>query len=192
MWFEKREAAPQVSDGLWEPGARAQQALMELARLGGRASGPAYEKLREKVLAAIAALQDEHGIHPAMKLARWEEVQVQFRLPPERVGDLVIANRPGYGWNEEMSEDLKLFSTPLETGYKQAIIPDETPGMWVPFMVMGPGVKKGYFLGDKPINMVDQYPTLMKLLHAQSPQVVQGKVLDSILTEKFKNEFPGR
>jgi predicted AlkP superfamily phosphohydrolase/phosphomutase len=157
-----------------------------------RASGPAYEKLRAAVISAVTSLQDGRGVHPAMKIARWEDAESQFRLPHERVGDLIVANRPGYGWNEEMSEDLKLFSTPLETGYKQAILPDDSPGMRVPFMVMGPGVKRNYFLGDKPIDMVDQYPTLMRLLRARSPQFVQGKVLDAIFTDGFNRESRGR
>ena len=35
-----------------------------------------------------------------------------MRLDPERIGDLVIANDAGYGWNEEMTADLKIFSDP--------------------------------------------------------------------------------
>jgi len=154
-----------------------------------RASGPAYEKLRNEVVDALVSFEDDEGINPVMKIAKWEDAENKFRLPHERVGDLIIANRPGYGWNEEMSEDKRLFSVPLKTGYKQAIISDDYPAMWCPFMVMGPGVKKNYFLGNQPINMVDQYPTLMKLIHAKSPNFVQGKVLDKIFTEKFKMEF---
>ena len=150
-----------------------------------RASGPEYEKLREEVIATLKSLRDENGIHPVAKIAKWENVENEFRLPEERVGDLVIANRPGYGWNEEMSEDLKLFSTPLKTGYKQAIISDDYPAMWAPFMVMGPGVKKGYFMGYQPIRMLDQYPTLMTLLGAKIPDFVQGRVLEEIFTDEF-------
>jgi len=157
-----------------------------------RASGPEYEKLRDKVIKVLESLEDERGINPVMKIARWEEAENKFRLPHERVGDLVIANRPGYGWNEEMSEDLKLFSTSLKTGYKQAIISNDYPAVWCPFIVMGPGVKKNFFLGNQPIDMVDQYPTLMKLIGAKSPNFVQGKVLNKIFTEKFKKEFQKR
>ena len=71
-----------------------------------------------------------------------------------------------------------------ETGYKQAIISDDIPSMWVPFMVMGPGVKKGYFMGNEPISMVDQYPTLMKLIKVQIPGFVQGKAVENIFSEK--------
>jgi predicted AlkP superfamily phosphohydrolase/phosphomutase len=151
-----------------------------------RAAGPAYEKLRKEVIDALSSLRDEKGVGPLMKLARWEDAEAQFRLPHERTGDLIVANRPGYGWNEEMSEDKKLFSASLETGYKQAIVTDDVPGMLVPFMVAGPGVKKNYFLGAAPVDMVDQYPTLMKLLGAKSPDFVQGRVLEQIFTEDLK------
>ena len=154
-----------------------------------RDSGPAYEKLRNEVADTLISFADEEGINPVMKIAKWEDAENKFRLPHERVGDLVIANRPGYGWNEEMSKDKKLFSLPLKTGYKQAIISDDYPAMWCPFMVMGPGVKKNFFLGNHPFNMVDQYPTLMTLIKAKLPDFVQGAVLNEIFTEKFKEKL---
>lgn len=144
-----------------------------------RASGSLYEKLREEVRIALLQLEDE-GVKPVMQLSTWEDAEGQFRLPPERVGDLIISNRPGYGWNEEMTEDLALYSEPLKTGYKQAIISDNYPAMWVPFVVAGPGVKKSNFLGDKPYEMIDQYPTIMKLIGAKSPSFVQGKPIRSV------------
>lgn len=151
-----------------------------------RASGSEYEKLRDEVTDALKSLEDEDGIKPLIKIANWEEAENKFRLPHERTGDLIIANRPGYGWNEKMTKDKEIFSVPLKTGYKQSIISDDYPAMWAPFMVMGPGVKKNYFLGDEPISMVDQYPTLMKLMGIESPNFVQGRVLDEIFTEEFK------
>ena len=154
-----------------------------------RASGPAYEKLRNEVADVLLSFKDVEGINPVAKIAKWEDAENKFRLPHERTGDLIIANVPGYGWNEEMSEDKKLFSVPLKTGYKQAIIPDDYPAMWCPFIVMGPGVKKNYFLGNQPINMVDQYPTLMQLLGAEMPNTVQGEVLDKLFIEEFKKGF---
>jgi hypothetical protein len=108
---------------------------------------------------------------------KWEDVKSVLRLDPDRAGDLVIANLAGYGWGEEMTADLKVFSEPLETGYKQAIKAEEVPGMWTPFIIAGPGIKKGYFLGDKPFEMVDQYPTIMTALGVKIPDFVQGKVL---------------
>ena len=73
--------------------------------------------------------------------------------------------------------------TPLKSGYKQAILPRETKGMWTPFIIMGPGVKKGFKL-KRPISMVDQYPTIMHLMGMKIPDFVEGRRLDEIYDEK--------
>lgn len=69
-------------------------------------------------------------------------------------------------------------ATPLKTGYKQAIKSETTPGMWTPFIIAGPKIKQNYFLGNKPIEMVDQYPTIMTALDEKIPEFVQGKTLN--------------
>jgi arylsulfatase A-like enzyme len=75
-----------------------------------------------------------------------------------------------------MSSDLQVFTQPKESGYKQAVDPN-TPGMWAPFIIAGPGIKQNNYLGDKPINHIDQYPTIMKALNVKTPDFVQGKAL---------------
>lgn len=152
--------------------------------LGGnwkRANGSDYEKLREEVKKSLQELEDENGIKPLEKVVEWTDVENTFRLDKERTGDLIIANRPGYGWSEEMTDTLEVFSTPLISGYKQAVISDNVEGMWAPFIIMGPGVKKNNYLGEQPVDMVDQYPTIMKLLNIKSPDFVQGKVIENAL-----------
>ncbi len=152
--------------------------------LGGdwtRASGPEYEQLRERVKKLLLELEDGRGVKPIVKITGWEEATSEFRLTPERSGDLIIANRPGYGWSEELTGDLAIFTTPLKTGYKQAILTEEVKGMWTPFVIVGPGIRKGNNLGVKPINMVDQYPTLMQLLGRESGDWVQGRVLEEVI-----------
>jgi predicted AlkP superfamily phosphohydrolase/phosphomutase len=143
-----------------------------------RATGPEYEKLREEVRATIQELKTEDGQPIATDIVNWEDAKEFMKLDPERVGDLVVANQPGYGWNEEMSEDLKVFSEPLSSGYKQAIDGRNVPGMWTPFVIAGPGIKKNNYLGPEPIDHIDQYPTLMKALGKTVPEFVQGKALD--------------
>ncbi|MEK6916198.1 MAG: alkaline phosphatase family protein, partial [Nanoarchaeota archaeon] len=143
-----------------------------------RASGEEYEKLREEVTAALLELNDtETGERPVDAAVKWEDVEEYLDLPADRVGDLVIANKAGYGWNEEMSASLNIFSTPLIGGYKQAVFANETKSMWTPFIIMGPGVKKGFRIKE-PITHIDQYPTIMKLLGFKSPEFVDGKELD--------------
>ena len=143
-----------------------------------RASGEEYEKLRQQVIDALESLKDTDETKPLTEVVKWEDAKEFMQLDPERVGDLVIANAPGYWWNEEMSKDLKIFSESLITGYKQAIESKDVPGMWVPFIIAGPGVKKNYFIGDEPFKMIDQYPTIMKALGEKIPDFVQGKALD--------------
>jgi len=141
-----------------------------------RASGPEYEKLRAEVIKTLEELKDDNGQKPFVAATKWEDVKEFLQMDPDRVGDLVIANAPGYGWSENMSKDLTLFVNANESGYKQAVDPN-VPGMWAPFMIMGPGIKGNNYLGDKPINHVDQYPTIMNALKLKSPNFVQGKIL---------------
>jgi len=144
-----------------------------------RASGPEYEVLRNKIIKLLIELEDENGKKPIASVTKWEDVEKFLDLPMDRVGDLVIANEAGYGWNEEMTEDLEVFDIPLKTGYKQAIHPNEEKSMWTPFIIMGPGVKKGYEIKE-PKKHVDQYPTIMRLLGIEIPDFVEGKALEQI------------
>ncbi|MDD5080221.1 MAG: alkaline phosphatase family protein [Candidatus Omnitrophica bacterium] len=145
-----------------------------------RSTGPRYKKLREEVRLALQGLRDESGTCPVMRIATWEESDRVFRLCRERIGDLILSNRPGYAWTEEMSDDKKIFSNSLITGYKQGILTEKCPAIWCPFIIMGPGVKKNNFLGNDPVDMIDQYPTLMKLLGVKLPDFVQGKPLEDV------------
>ena len=145
-----------------------------------RASGAKYEALRKKITALLLALQDDNGENPISGITRWEDVRTFLDLPEDRVGDLIISNKVGYGWNEEMSEDLKLFTASLPTGYKQAINPRNEKCIWTPFLIMGPGVKKNNEI-KKTMRLVDQYPTIMKLLNQEIPSFVEGEVIKEII-----------
>jgi len=150
--------------------------------LGGnykRASGPAYSALRETVKRTLLDLADENGIKPADKIVNWEDAG-ELDLPMDRVGDLVVANRPNYGWIEDISSDMMIFKESLKSGYKQAIIPDNVKAMWTPFLIMGPGVKRNYRISE-PIRHIDQYPTIMRLLGKRIPKFVEGLPLEEIL-----------
>lgn len=142
-----------------------------------RVSGPAYENLRNEVITSLESLQDQDGQKPLDLVVKWEDAQTVFHLDPDRIGDLVIANKPGFSWGEEMSTDLALFTIPLESGYKQAVNAENVPGMWAPFIIMGPGIKENNFLGNTPFQIIDEYPTILKALKIKSPDIVQGKVV---------------
>lgn len=142
------------------------------------ASGPAYERLREEVISTLRELRDAQGLSPLAALHTREESS-QWGLPRERVGDLVIANEVGYGWIEDVTEDLEVFAESLKSGYKQAILTDREQGLWTPFMVMGPGIKKGHRL-SRPISHLEQYPTVMKILGVSPPYKPDAEALAEV------------
>ncbi|MGI8605360.1 MAG: alkaline phosphatase family protein [Verrucomicrobiales bacterium] len=151
--------------------------------LGGnwkRNSGPHYEQLRALVKSLLRDLQDSDGVFPLDKIVEWENASKELRLLPERVGDLIIANRAGYRWTEEITADLELFSVPRVSGSKQAILSENARGLWTPFVVMGPGIKKGHYLGEQPMEMVDQYPTIFRALGLANSAWVQGRVVSEV------------
>jgi arylsulfatase A-like enzyme len=55
-------------------------------------------------------------------------------------------------------------------------------GLWTPFVIVGPGIRKAHNLGARPIEMVDLYPTLFQALGLPKSAWVQGRVV----TEAFE------
>jgi predicted AlkP superfamily phosphohydrolase/phosphomutase len=145
-----------------------------------RGSGPEFEKLRDEVIKTLTALKDINGQSPLVKAVKWEDAKDVYRLPQDRIGDLVLEAKLNYFWYEEADASGKVFSTPLTTGYKQSIDPLKNKCMWTPFLVWGPGVKKGYAFKE-PISHVDQLPTIYKLMGVEIPKHVQGRVLQEAL-----------
>lgn len=143
------------------------------------AHGPAYERLRAEVLAAIRGLRDERGEAPLAEALPREEA-AKWGLPGERVGDLVLANRTGFSWAEEVSEAREVFVRTHKGGYKQAILPEGEKALWTPFVIVGPGVKAGHRL-SRPIHHVEQLPTILELLKIQAPYEMDGKPLRELL-----------
>ena len=153
--------------------------------LGGnwkRAKGEDYEELRDKIIGILEDLKDEDGTSPVSLIVKWENVEDYLNLPKERVGDLIIANEVGYHWDEEITQDGEVFSVPLKSGYKQAILPENEKSVWTPFIIAGPGIKRGYRI-EEPIHHIDQYPTIMELLGEDIPSFVEGEILSDIFAE---------
>lgn len=144
-----------------------------------RGSGEEYEALRTQVANILLNLTDD-GKQVVASVTKWEDVPEFLDLPTDRVGDLIIANEKGYGWNEEMSASHEIFSTPLKTGYKQAIDSERENCMWTPFIIMGPGVKEGHMITSSK-SPLDQYPTIMTLLGEEIPDFVEGKAIEEIM-----------
>jgi len=151
--------------------------------LGGnwnRASGPEYEALRNRVITLLKNLKDDNGIAPLAKIVKWEDAHKEFNLPTNTAGDLVIANTIGYNWVEDVTKDNVVMKAPLISGYKQGVLAEEEPDMRTSFIIMGPGIKKGFKL-ENPIGNADQLPTILQLLHIAIPEYMQGKVITEIM-----------
>ncbi len=150
--------------------------------LGGdykRASGAKYEALRKEVIAELETLKDSQGITPVSQIVKWEDAEKTFDLPSNRVGDLVLEATTGYRLWEEMTDDLALFTIPRATGYKEGVNPLD-PSIQTPFIIAGPGVKKGVVL-NKAIKHIDQLPTILNLMKVSIPDYVEGRVVEEVI-----------
>lgn len=143
-----------------------------------RASGEVYEKLRNEVKATLEQLMDGNTKAIA-QVVSFEDAPKFFEVPSDRVGDLSIEIAPGYGFSEAATADGKVLTDSLTSGNKQAYDP-KVEGMQTPFVIMGPGVQKGYRISHD-ISHVDQLPTILELLKVKIPDYVQGKVLNEIM-----------
>lgn len=146
--------------------------------LGGnykRARGTEYESFRQEVAAELSSLKDENGVNPVSKIVKWEDAE-SLDLPTDRVGDLVLEATTGYRLWEEMTEDKTIFTTPQATGYKEGVNPFD-PTIQTPFLIAGPGVKKGVSL-SKPIRHIDQLPTILNLMKVPVPSHVEGRLIE--------------
>lgn len=149
--------------------------------LGGdwtRAAGPTYDALRSEVVLALETLR-EGELAPVVRVTRWEDAERGVDLPADRVGDLVLSSRAGYAWNEQLTADHALFGDALVSGYKQGVSPETTPGLWTPFLIVGPGIRAGHRIAA-PIHAIDQLPTLLRSLGQPVPSTVQGTAVAEI------------
>ena len=143
-----------------------------------RGSGSAYEALRARAAALLAARKD--GDAPVIdKTVPWEKAG-ELHLPKDRVPDLIIAMKPGYALTEDMDKSGEILRASLQSGYKQAVIADKEPRLWTPFVVMGPGVKKNFHF-PAPVSNIDQAPTLLSLLGVASPSYSEGRVIKEMM-----------
>lgn len=150
--------------------------------LGGdwhRGQGPEYEALRQEVISTLLSLKDVNGIKPVQNAIPWEEAPQFFELPTDRIGDIVLEGTVGYFWSEEMDNSLSVYEDPLNSGYKQSVDAKKNDCMWAPFVVMGPGVKKGGQL-SAPISHIDQLPTILDLMGIDIPSYVEGRVVEEM------------
>jgi predicted AlkP superfamily phosphohydrolase/phosphomutase len=136
------------------------------------------EKLKAEVRRALEELKDENGQSPFAEILDLTEAEASG-LPVDRIGDFTVGFKGGYSGIEKVTGDGAIFQKTLKGGYKQGVMPAEE-GMLTPFMIAGPGVKKGFALPAK-INHQDQYPTIFKLMGLKTPEFVEGRVITELL-----------
>ena len=142
-----------------------------------RASGKEYIKLRDEVIKALQELKGPDGRPPVSKIVKWEEA-AQLGLPGDRVGDLILANNVPYGWAEDITAQGEIFKKTTRTGYKQAALP-ELPGLHTPFVIAGPGIKKGHKLKETLFH-TQQLPTVYKILGKKQPPWLERKAISEV------------
>ena len=146
-----------------------------------RASGEDYEKLKQEVIKTLSELKDYKGQTPLRKVIDRNNL-AELDIISNRTGDLVIANKPGFHWSEEISVDHKFFVKSYMAGYKQAVIPSESNGMLTPFVIVGPNVKKDYAI-QNPIKHINQLPTILNLLNVEFSNDLRKNILHEILIQ---------
>jgi predicted AlkP superfamily phosphohydrolase/phosphomutase len=136
------------------------------------------ETLKAEVRQALEQLKDENGLSPFAEILDLNEAEASG-LPVDRIGDFTVGFKGGYSGIEKVTGDGAIFQKTFKGGYKQGVMPSEE-GMLTPFMIAGPGVKKGFALPAK-INHQDQYPTIFKLMGLKTPEFVEGRVITELL-----------
>jgi hypothetical protein len=136
------------------------------------------EKLKAEVRRALAELKDEKGQSPFAEILDLKEAEASG-LPVDRIGDFTVGFKGGYSGIERVTGDAAIFQKTFKGGYKQGVMSSDE-GMLTPFMIAGPGVKKGFALPAK-INHQDQYPTIFKLMGLKIPEFVEGRVITELL-----------
>lgn len=151
--------------------------------LGGnwkRGSGPEYEKLVNDVIKSVKEIKDSNGTHPLVQAVKAKDAVKKYKLPLNRIGDIILEARVNYFWYEEVDKSLSVIVDSKTTGYKQSIDPKINKCMWTPFIVWGKGIKKGHKIKE-PISHIQQVPTFLQLMGMKIPEYMEGKPLNEIL-----------
>jgi len=150
-----------------------------LGPIWNRGVGTDYENLRNEVIQALEELKDSKGKNPLSMAVKWENVASELKIPADRSGDVVIVANPGYGWAEDITKELNIFNLPLATGYKQSVLAKNSPGLWTPFIIVGKGIKKNHLI-TRPIQHVDQAPTILRAMGKTIPKYMEGSIIEEV------------
>jgi len=151
-----------------------------------------YEETRDLVIETLYNLKDPETNNRIIELAIKREDAGYLGLNGERIGDVIYFLKPPYGIFDGNLGDLNA-SIITKSEYERPIInmsqsffgahayylPSTIHGNFsvsVPFIISGPGIKKGYKLNNI-VNLVDVAPTLSNMLDIPTPKNSEGKIL---------------
>lgn len=155
-----------------------------------------YEEIRDLIIETLYNLKDPNTNERIIELALRKEEAGYLGLNGERIGDVVYFLKPPYGIFDGNLGKLDASSI-TNNEYKRPVVdmsrsffgahayylPTTRFGNYsisVPFIISGPGIKKGIQLNDI-VNLIDIAPTLSHLLNIPIPKNSEGRVLYEII-----------
>ncbi len=136
---------------------------------GGIVEPKEYEKLRNRIIEALRSYKDPRlAVCPFSLILKSEDAKL-IGLYGDRIGDIIVAMRPGglYG----QGHGIFLPTADYGISSLKAVL-----------IMAGPGVKKNYEL-KRPVWLVDVAPTIAHLMNIPSPRQAEGKVLYEIFQD---------
>ena len=155
-----------------------------------------YEKTRDLVINTLYDLRDPDTNEKIIKIALRREEANYLGLNGERIGDIIYFLKPSYGLFDGNLDALnaglmteKTYSKPIVEnsrsffGAHAYYLPNTIFGDFsvsVPFIISGPGIKKGIKQNNN-VNLIDIAPTLSYLLNIPVPKNSEGKILYELM-----------
>lgn len=152
--------------------------------------------MREQINNSLLSLRDPTNGKAPIALALKREDSLLIGLGGDRTGDIVYAMAPGYhGDTSTVTDDLNPFAgkdgVVITDDFGVAKAPTSIHGQALgtarlglgtivtPFIVSGPGIRKGYEL-EGLVELVDVAPTAAHILQIPPPAKSEGRILHEI------------
>jgi predicted AlkP superfamily phosphohydrolase/phosphomutase len=163
--------------------------------------GEDFEKVRDRIIAALYRIRDKEGRCPIAFALKKEDAEM-IGLHGDRVGDVIYGNNAGFTSILEVTKDLEPFKfvkgdisvtddwgdrkgqLPANTSIHGSNLPSSNLGLGsikVPLIMRGPQIKKGYRM-QKSFRLVDIAPTVSHILEMPFPAQCEGSIMYETLT----------